>query len=112
MSNDSLNAVRSISVPISGQNPPEKIFPDTGQHIIQLTVETNNNCLSSILDTVFIYPNPDIDVGQDSISTCGNSYLLRAPQNCTNFWSNGTTADSLIVNYSGDFFLQSTNNPY
>ena len=99
----------SISVPISGQNPPEKIFPDTGQHIIQLTVETNNNCLSSILDTVFIYPNPDIDFGQDSISTCGNSYLLRAPQNCTNFWSNGTTADSLIVNYSGDFFLQSTN---
>lgn len=91
-----------------GQNPSPYIYPDTGQKIIQLTVQSNNNCVSTILDTVYIYPNPTIDFGNDSISTCGSSYQLDAPANCTYFWSNGTYADSLIVNYSGTFSLKAT----
>ena len=98
----------SASTSTIGQNPSPYPFPDTGTKIIELTVTSNNNCKAKILDTVQILPIPNVDFGQDSISTCGNSYTLNAPQNCNNFWSNGLITDSIIVNYSNTYYVKST----
>ena len=98
------------STPTLAQNPFPVVFSDTGIKIIELTVTSNNNCINSILDTVQVFPVPNINLGQDSISTCGTSYLLTAPQGCVNFWSNGLTSDSLLVNYSNTYHLKSTDN--
>jgi len=96
------------STPTLASNPSPLIFSDTGTKLIELTVTSNNNCISRILDTIQIFPIPNVDFGQDSISTCGTSYVLNAPQNCNNFWSNGLTTDSIIVNYSNTYNVKST----
>ena len=96
------------STPTLDQNPSPATFSDTGTKIIELTVTSNNNCISRILDTIQIFPIPNVDFGQDSISTCGTSYVLNAPQNCNNFWSNGLTTNSIIVNYSNTYHVKST----
>jgi PKD repeat protein len=82
-------------------------FNTPGYHIVELTATSSNNCSSTFIDSVNIFPLPIINLGGATIATCGASYILDA--NVTNttgnsyFWTTGATTAQLNATYNGNF---------
>jgi len=101
----------------STNEQPTHFFGNPGLYSISLTVTTENQCVSSYLDTVRVYKTPVVSItGKDTI--CINSSeqfagVLTAPDSTITWqWSFGNGATSQVQNPSvayssaGDFTIQ------
>jgi hypothetical protein len=73
-------------------------------------VEGHYNCgIKYASTTIEVSPTPEVSFN-DTLTICNNeTTLLFADPQFENLWSNGTTADTLLVSEPGLYWLQSTN---
>ncbi|MBL0343227.1 MAG: PKD domain-containing protein [Bacteroidetes bacterium] len=89
-----------------GSNLQNLIVQQSGTYVLGVT--DSNNC--STADSIIININslPAFDLGQD-VSICDSIYVLNSGLVGWSFlWNNGSTADSLVINSTGLYYLQVT----
>jgi len=93
-------------------NSPIKTFTSAGWHTALLEATSSNGCIGNYVDSVEIYPIPNIGLGATN-ATCGNSLVLDATDNGNNagatyFWSTGASTAQYNATYNGSFNVSVT----
>ena len=93
-------------------NPPPVSFVTTGQHIVTLTVESNNGCIDSTTASVEVYDTPDANFGvfnvcEDALASFLDSSTVGygGPINSWQ-WSFGDTSNNTSTNQNPTFTYQ------
>lgn len=110
--NTSTNSVSHLwNVPSLGQTStstsPSFTFASQGWKVVNLQATSSNGCVGSFVDSVEIYPLPNIGLGANN-TTCGTSYVLDATDGGNNagatyFWNTGATTPQFNATYNGTF---------
>lgn len=73
-------------------------------------VQVSNGCgIATDSISVIFNPAPAINLGADTTICQGQAITLFSDTSATNIWSNGLTTDSINVNVSGIYWVQSSN---
>ena len=115
--NTSTNAVSyEWTVPSLGQTStnisPTFSFSTPGWHIAQLEATSANGCVGNFVDSVQVFPLPNIGLGANN-TTCGTSFTLDASDGGNNagatyFWNTGATTPQFNATYNGNFSVTVT----
>lgn len=96
----------------SANTNPSFTFTSPGWHRAELVATSANNCVGTYIDSVEIFPLPNIGLGTTN-TTCGTSYTLDASDNGNNagasyFWNTGATTPQFTATYDGSFNVNVT----
>lgn len=93
----------------SALNNPQFTFTTSGQFDVQLITTSLLGCQDSITQQVEVFALPAVDLGADTLSTCGSSLILDAQNSGSQFaWSNGSTAQTITVLSNGFYRVSVT----
>jgi gliding motility-associated-like protein len=80
----------------------------SGQYIAHVT--NTNNCTDQDTINIVVNPNPIVNLGHDTAFCQGGQLLLNAANSGASYlWSNATTAQTLNVGSTGNYWVEVTN---
>jgi hypothetical protein len=86
----------------------QQISP-TFTNVYMVEVTDTNNCSNKDTLTVIVYPNPTIELGNDTTIPFGTTILLAPGFGYQSYaWSNGSTAEYVEINLPGTFTVAVT----
>lgn len=87
-----------------GTTLPEIVVDEAGVYIVQ--IEDSTGCVGFDTTIVDIYPNPIIDIGEDTSLCVGDTLGLKVNLSGLNYqWSNGGTTAETVVNDPGVYWV-------
>ncbi len=88
---------------------PDYAYSTPNTYYINLTATTNEGCVDTYLQAVFIGTTPSLAQWQNSVESCNPTVTLDAGNaGSTYLWSDNSTDQNLIVNESGDYTVTIT----
>ncbi len=88
---------------------PSHVFANGGTYQVTLISYFNTNT-DTLIKSITIYPNPDVDLGNDTSFCSNDPVLLIAGTNENDYlWQNNSHDSSYLVSSSGFYWVEATN---
>jgi len=86
---------------------PQHNFPAAGGFKVRLTI-TSTTCTSVYEKMVIVEPLPVVTIDRKALFCKGESVTVHAKGAYTYLWSDGSTADSIVINLAGEYSVRGT----